>query len=165
MYPRFVRRYLTSTSNIPGTWRLSSPNQIIVSSLGTGRFEEGEGGRICFNLPKLGDILVSLGAEDRLDESMPYIRSLLFHLPRQDSWYRRFAATDVYEAHKLIGSKPTLSIRELSRQLHSPWIQVWYPLSTPSSATIWYAAGDLLDGARVGVQLDERRRYCEGGIG
>lgn len=163
MIKSWVRRFLTTTADIPGTWTRSGPDAFQDSSLGICRTESSNGDSFYATISGIGEIRVSVLTGGDPASTYDFARNLLVHLPQQDKWYRRFGASDMYDFHLKLGPSPKVSVRELARRLELSWIQLWNPCA--GGAIVWYSAGNLLDGARLGVQLDEYRRYCGGGCG
>jgi hypothetical protein len=158
-----IRRCFTTKSEVPGTWTRTGPTQIEDSYLALCRTEFNDNSLLYVTLEGWGEVHLSILYGEDDNKTFTYVRSLLAHFPKQDHWYRRFGAQDVYEVHRLLGPTPRISVRELARELRLSWFQMLDPCE--NGATVWYTAGNLLGGARLAVSLDSLRRYSGGGFG
>jgi hypothetical protein len=166
MVSSWIRKFRTTTTNVPGIWREKSATMIEDSALGTlVRDVPAENGSYSFHyvFPNGTQVAVSVTPGHDPSATGNFVRSLLVHFPRQENLYRKFGAQDMCDVHRLLGPKPTLSYREIADRIKLGWIQLWDP--SCNGAVIWYGAGTLLGGSRLGVSLDSRRRFSGGCLG
>lgn len=174
-----VKRLLTATRAVDGTWIKKSPIEIEDSFLGLLTSEEpvefDSGGvthttNIMFRKQIEFDgsrkLQVSFLDNDDLDGVLKLTRRLIAGLRKKDYWYRLVLAWHHRDLHRLMSEEPVVSTRTLASLLEPYLMKVWanYPDDRPS-AEIWYSAGRLLGGARVCIVLDERGRYTAAGMG
>jgi hypothetical protein len=170
-----VKRLITATRAVDGKWTRKSPIEIEDSYLGTLRSDEPtpydvEGVthvtnivfRKSIEIDGVGNVELSFLDGEHLDAALRLARSIVAGLPKRDRRYRLLLAWYHRDVHRLMSEGPVVSVRELASHLKPYRIVIW-PHSV--TAEIWYSAGNLLGGARVCLELDQKRRYLSANMG
>lgn len=116
------------------------------------------------NLPFLGDVLVSLRA-DQLSSNLSFLRTIVGAIKLHDHLYRQFAAQDVWVFHRYLFKGPKLRPKELATRFKLFWIQPLFARDPNLGANLWYRCENLIPNARVCVTLDQKARYYSAGVG
>lgn len=173
-----IKRLLTVTPAVEGTWVKKSAIEIEDSYLGTLLSDEPYSynvngtthtTNIVFRKPiqiaDFGEIELSFLDYDDLNTELQLARSVVAGLPGKNYLYRLLLAWHHRDVHRLLYKGPILSVRELASRLTPYRIQISRDVSSFVTAEIWYSPGNLLDGANVCLVLDEKRRYVAAAMG
>lgn len=173
-----IKRRLTTTPEVKGTWVKKSAIEIEDSYLGTllgnEPYSYNSNGtthttNIVFRKPiridKVGEIELSFLDYDDLSAELRLARSVVAGLRGKNYLYRLLLAWHHRDVHRLLYKGPILSVHKLASQLKPYRIEISRDVASFVTAEIWYSPGNLLDGANVCLMLDEKRRYVAAGMG